>query len=85
MLRTRHDIYLLAQSGLENNLETHMNRPSSHPYGLYGDPAYGLSGHFLCPLFSVTHEPIMLEMAGFNTKMVFECIDYTTPEENLYS
>ena len=50
----RHDAFLLADSGLLPQLEAHMNRPNAAPdtpavYSLYGDPAYPLRAHLLCP------------------------------------
>ena len=36
VLGTRHDNYLLAQSGLMHKLALHFNSPSGHPYCLPG-------------------------------------------------
>ena len=69
VLGTRHDNYLLAQSGLMQKVAMHFNSPSGHPYCLYGDPAYGLSDHLICPYSSVTHGLLTPEMADFNKRM----------------
>ncbi|CAB1104801.1 unnamed protein product [Ectocarpus sp. CCAP 1310/34] len=69
VLGTRHDSYLLAQSGLMQKLATHFNSPSGHPYCLYGDPAYGLSDHLACPFSASSHGPLTPDMADFNQRM----------------
>ena len=54
---TRHDNYMLAQSGLMQKLPTLIS-PSGHPYCLYGDPAYGLSNHLVgAQLVSALYRP----------------------------
>ncbi|CAN0432406.1 unnamed protein product [Pylaiella littoralis] len=69
VMGTRHDNYLLAQSGLMQKVATHFNSPSGHPYCLYGDPAYGLSNHLLSPFSTTTNGPLTPEMADFNKRM----------------
>ena len=69
ILGTRHDNYLLAQSGLMQKVAMHFNSPSGHPYCLYGDPAYGLSYHLICPYSAVTRGLLTPEMAEFNKRM----------------
>ena len=69
VLGTRHDNYLLAQSGLMQKVAMHFNSPSGHPYCLYGDPAYGLSDRLICPYSAVTHGPLTPEMVDFNKGM----------------
>ena len=65
---TRHDNYMLAQSGLMPKLATLIS-PSGHPYCLYGDPAYGLSNHLVCPFSAASVGPLSPEMADFNKRM----------------
>ena len=65
---TRHDNYMLAQSGLMQKLPTLIS-PSGHPYCLYGDPAYGLSNHLVCPFSAASVGPLSPEMADFNKRM----------------
>ncbi|CAB1112388.1 unnamed protein product [Ectocarpus sp. CCAP 1310/34] len=69
VLGTRHDSYLLAQSGLMQKLAAHFNSPSGRPYCLYGDPAYGLSDHLVCPFSAASYGPLTPEMADFNQRM----------------
>lgn len=65
---TRHDNYILAQSGLMQKLAM-LNSPSGQPYYLYGDPAYGLSNHLICPFSASSVGPLTPEMADFNKRM----------------
>ena len=65
---TRHDNYILAQSGLMQKLSM-LNSPSGQPYYLYGDPAYGLSNHLVCPFSAASVGPLTPEMADFNKRM----------------
>lgn len=44
-----HDAFMLAESGLTNQLIQNMNDPNGQPYVLYGDPAYPVSNHILAP------------------------------------
>lgn len=65
---TRHDAYLLAQSGLMQKIAS-LTSPSGHPYQLYGDPAYGRSNHLICP-FSVASSGVLSPaMIDFNKRM----------------
>ena len=50
-----------------------LNSPSGHPYCLYGDPAYGLSDHFIYPYSAVTQRSLTPEMADFNKRMSQHC------------
>lgn len=46
----RHDAYLLAESGLMHRLAALPRRQEDgRPYTLYGDPAYPISPHLICP------------------------------------
>ncbi|CAB1101452.1 unnamed protein product [Ectocarpus sp. CCAP 1310/34] len=65
---TRHDSFILAQSGLMEKLSM-LNSPTGHPYCLYGDPAYGLSNHLVCPFSASSVGPLTPEMADFNKRM----------------
>ncbi|CBJ33621.1 conserved unknown protein [Ectocarpus siliculosus] len=65
---TRHDSFILAQSGLMEKLSM-LNSPTGHPFCLYGDPAYGLSNHLVCPLSASSVGPLTPEMADFNKRM----------------
>ncbi|CAM9544747.1 unnamed protein product [Pylaiella littoralis] len=58
---TPHDSYWLEQSGLLQKLST-LNSPSGHPYYLYGDPAYGMRNHLLCPYNAAVDGPLTPEM-----------------------
>ncbi|CAB1114398.1 unnamed protein product [Ectocarpus sp. CCAP 1310/34] len=40
-----------------------------HPYYLYGDPAYGISNHLICPFSASSVGPLTPEMADFNKRM----------------
>ncbi|CAM9965865.1 unnamed protein product, partial [Scytosiphon promiscuus] len=53
---TRHDTYILAQSGLMQKFAT-LSSPSGHPYCLCGDPAYGISNHIVCPFRAASVGP----------------------------
>ncbi|CAB1107600.1 unnamed protein product [Ectocarpus sp. CCAP 1310/34] len=46
-----------------------LNSPTGHPYCLYGDPAYGLSNHLVCPFSASSVGPLTPEMADFNKRM----------------
>ncbi|CAB1101669.1 unnamed protein product [Ectocarpus sp. CCAP 1310/34] len=65
---TRHGSFILAQSGLMEKLSM-LNSPTGHPYCLYGDPAYGLSNHLVCPFSASSVGPLTPEMADFNKRM----------------
>ena len=66
VLGKRHDNYLLAQFEPMHKLDAHFNSPPGPPYCLYGDQAYGLSDHHICPLSTVTHGPLTPEMVDIN-------------------
>lgn len=66
---TRHDNYVLAQSGLMEKL-AQLNSPSGHPYCLYGDPAYGISNHLICPFSAASVGGVLSPaMIDFNKRM----------------
>lgn len=44
----RHDAFMLAQSGLQENL-IHITKRNGDPYVLCGNPAYGLTQNILAP------------------------------------
>ncbi|CAM9646759.1 unnamed protein product, partial [Laminaria digitata] len=67
-LGTRHDLYLLSESGLLERLEDNMNDASGDAYCLYGDPAYGMSAYICCPC-SESHGPLTEDMRHFNKSM----------------
>ena len=45
----RHDAFILAESGVMNDLEQHAFCPNGTPLCLYGDPAYPLRVHLQTP------------------------------------
>ena len=45
----RHDAFMLAASGILEQLQEHMNQASGEPYVLYGDPAYPVRRHLIGP------------------------------------
>ena len=45
----RHDAFMLAASGLLEQLQDKMNDENGGPYVLYGDPAYPIRSHLLAP------------------------------------
>ena len=45
----RHDAYIFQQSKLEEQLRAHSFGPDGEPMHIYGDPAYPLSVHLMCP------------------------------------
>ena len=61
----RHDNYMLAESGLLQNLQQHSwNR--NQPLCIYGDPAYPLNIHLQAPFRGAN---LTEEQALYNTKM----------------
>lgn len=66
---TRHDAFLLTDSGLVPKLEGNMNSAAGEPFFIYGDPAYGLQSHIMCPYQEVSNGPLTPEMIGFNKSM----------------
>ena len=46
--RRRHDSFMLAESGLLNQLQQHA-RSNNNPLCMYSDPAYPLSVHLQAP------------------------------------
>nr|XP_006818565.1 PREDICTED: uncharacterized protein LOC102805935 [Saccoglossus kowalevskii] len=61
----RHDAAMLAESGLLEQLQQ-LNAPNGDPYSVYGDPAYPLRPHLLCPFKGALLSP---EEREFNKKM----------------
>ncbi len=64
---TRHDNYILEQSGLLQKLAQLSG--GGHPFYLYGDPAYGLSNNLVCPFSAASFGPLTPAMADFNKRM----------------
>ena len=44
----RHDSFMLGESGLQEQLRN-IRKPNGEPYGLYGDPAYGVTNNIVVP------------------------------------
>lgn len=62
----RHDATAYRQSGLAQLLDRFFWTSDGHPLVIYGDPAYALSSHLICP-FKGSH--LSREEQAFNTGM----------------
>ena len=45
----RHDVFMLAESGLLPKLQRRLTKPNDEPYIIYGDPAYPVRRQILAP------------------------------------
>lgn len=70
----RHDSYLLAESGVQDQLSALPLMPDGTPYCLYGDPAYPLTPSILVPY----RGQITPEQQQFNQQMskIREAVEY---------
>lgn len=78
----RHDAGMLRESVLLEQLEQSMNRPGGGVYSLYGDPAYPLRQHLLCPFKGAFLTP---DQQAFNTQMsgVRQCVEWVFKKSSL--
>ena len=53
----RHDLGMLRESGLGNQLESLLDTPNGKTYCIYGDPAYPLRPQLLAPYKGETSQP----------------------------
>jgi len=61
-----HDETVYKESGLAELLEQHFWTPNQQPLFIYGDPAYNIGSHILCPFKGPV---VTQEQQAFNTKM----------------
>ena len=62
----RHDAFILAESGVMNDLEQHAFSPNGTSLCLYGDPAYPLRVHLQTPF---CNNPLTNQMKEYNKAM----------------
>ena len=63
---SRHDARMLYESGIMPVLENNMNDAHGHPFSVYGDPAYPLRVHLICPFRGAVVTP---QQEQFNAAM----------------
>lgn len=71
----RHDSFMLRESGILPILERSMNDANGHPFAVYGDPAYPLRPHLMCPYKGANLTPAQED---FNAEMskLRQCVEW---------
>lgn len=69
----RHDAFLLAASGILEQLQHRMNQANGKPFVLYGDPAYPVRSHLIAPfrgaLLSQAEQQFNRDMSAVRTSV----------------
>ena len=71
----RHDVIMLRESGLLNQLENLPLAENGQPFVIYGDPAYPVRQHIISPFKGANRTPLQ---ADFNAAMsrVRQCVEW---------